>query len=182
MQSIIAAMGDSLCEGVRILDWGCGAGRLANWISREIQDFDYLGVDIRNEFGTTSIEAAISWLGHDPRVAFLFVDEFNFDYSVGYDIAVLGSVLTHIMPAHGLSLLSDLVAIVPKVIFTCFGPDSVRKASARICDGMIKRVVVDEQFFESCRGLGMFRELEGFDAHKKTRSAIRHRWFELCRK
>lgn len=181
IKSITDAMGDSFREGVRILDWGCGAGRLANWISKEVQDFEYLGIDIRTPFGEQSIEAARSWLGRDPRVEFSYVDEFDFDNGIEWDVVVLASVLTHIEPAQGLTLLGDLITIAPKIVFTCFGPDSLSKASSTILDGMIKRVIVDDGFFDLCRGIGSLRELSGFDAYKNTRDAIRHRWFELSR-
>jgi ubiquinone/menaquinone biosynthesis C-methylase UbiE len=39
------AAGQSFCEGMVMLDYGCGCGRYANWISRRIKDFTYYGLE-----------------------------------------------------------------------------------------------------------------------------------------
>lgn len=51
MSCFLDPVKEQLVEGVRILDYGCGAGILLNVLSERIKDFTYYGVEVDTDYG-----------------------------------------------------------------------------------------------------------------------------------
>src|SRR5258708_1881971 len=70
LASLCEGLGPSFSEGIRLLDYGCGAGRLCNFISQRLRDFHYFGLEPATHFGEMGIGFANDNFGADPRVSF----------------------------------------------------------------------------------------------------------------
>lgn len=100
-----------LKEDITILDYGCGCGRLANYISSKIENFTYYGLDTSWGYGQLGIECAKANYS-DPRTHFGFIEsnskvisELEKEAIAKADLVVLGSVLTHLPLKSGLAVL-----------------------------------------------------------------------------
>jgi SAM-dependent methyltransferase len=110
MASLIRPMGERFREGVRIIDYGCGYGRLFNFITGHLRDFHYYGAE---PLGGRYLDTAISYFGMDPRATFLTCEEVVKSPEIlKSDAVILGSVFTHLRPVTCEYILSTLWPIV----------------------------------------------------------------------
>jgi hypothetical protein len=61
LSSLTEAMKDAFCEEMKIIDYGCGIGRYANFINSRISKFLYIGLEKKggkNLHGERSIAIA----------------------------------------------------------------------------------------------------------------------------
>ena len=113
-------------DGFKILDYGCGAGILANFISNRIDSFTYVGLEPNNQHGNERIAVGKKFF-NDERVTFGFIDDVQ-DLNVDFDCIVLISVFTHLTIENTYKTLDQLLSVVgeqdTKIIFSCFISDS----------------------------------------------------------
>jgi len=137
LASLCEGAGDYFKEGVTIFDYGSGSGRLANFVSGHLKDFTYYGAEPQGAgkwtpskrqpalpWGQRSIEKGRELLGHDDRVQFGYTDTPFEDEAVGSaDIAILGSVFTHLLPNEVRRICDKLLPIIHRggaVVFSVF--------------------------------------------------------------
>jgi len=105
--SLAHGFGEKWREGVAVLDYGCGGARFANFLSRRLQDFRYVGVEPESgapidescatKAGPTNLQLCETTFGHDPRVRFGAIgSEVELDALAHVDVIVAGSVFTHL--------------------------------------------------------------------------------------
>lgn len=96
-----------LSEPFTILDWGCGDGRLFNFLSERFCHFAYYGLERPGPFGEACVARAKDFFGRDARAVF---DVYGNDTECkAIDEAhaiVMGSIATHIPFPH----FADIVA------------------------------------------------------------------------
>lgn len=95
----------SLVEPVRnrvdkpftVLDWGCGDGRLFDFLAKRFADFKYFGLEHPGPFGDECVRKATSTFEKDSRAEFGVYDTILEARAVSLaDFVILGSVATHI--------------------------------------------------------------------------------------
>lgn len=95
--SIMAPLKDRLSDGFSVLDWGCGHGRLFNFLSKRFQNFTYYGLERPGDFGAKCVMKARSFFGRDKRAAFdVYGAELETKAVSQVQIAVMGSIATHL--------------------------------------------------------------------------------------
>ena len=125
MSCFLDAVRDDFKEGFRILDYGCGAGILGNFISSRLQDFTYYGLEPSTNHGRERIELANQHLA-DSRLTFGLIDEdFKSITQEKLDSVILISIFTHMLAQDIESVLNSLQIVLdtnPKanIIFSCF--------------------------------------------------------------
>jgi SAM-dependent methyltransferase len=101
-----------LKEGMIILDYGCGSGRLFNHLNGLLKDFKYVGVD-------KGTQIAMKNFRNDSRFTF-----YEFDYpDFNYDYIVFGSVFTHLTYNQIRSIKNEIRLLTYnklKIIFSIF--------------------------------------------------------------
>lgn len=126
MAYLSEAMGDHFHEGMKILDYGCGGARYANFLSGRLRDFTYYGVEPRNtQVGNweprNAIEIAKEKLGHDSRVRLGYVGTaLEAEAISNANVALLGSIFTHLKIEESLKILDKLLPILERgaIVFT----------------------------------------------------------------
>ena len=133
LASLSSAMGARFRDGMTVLDYGCGAGRYAQFLRERLASFAYVGVEKPHgatRHGERSIEAASRIFRDDGRVAFgLIGDPVEADGIARADIAVLGSVFTHVDFDELRRILAKLRPIVERggsIVFSIFIDDGYR--------------------------------------------------------
>ena len=121
MASLVAPMGERFRDGVRVLDYGCGGGRLFNFMTGLLADFHYYGAEPE---GGKELDVARSFFGGHPKATFLTCEEAvaRLD-EIRPDAVILGSIFTHLMPDHCERILDSLMPVVERggsIIFTTF--------------------------------------------------------------
>lgn len=95
--SIMGPLKDCLSDGFVILDWGCGDGRLFNFLSKRFKEFRYYGLERPGAFGGQCVQKARTMFGHDGRAVFdLYGNAVETEAMEKAQMAVMGSVATHI--------------------------------------------------------------------------------------
>jgi ubiquinone/menaquinone biosynthesis C-methylase UbiE len=85
----------SLREGMTIVDCGCGNGRLAHYISKKINEFEYIGLEVVSDHGKEMVKFAKENF-NDRRTTFGFIEsELEKKAIDSADLVVFGSVFTH---------------------------------------------------------------------------------------
>lgn len=116
MASLSAAMGSRFAEGMRVLDYGCGAGRYCNFLSGRLKEFTYYGVeprDAQNIDGVSTLEIAKHWFGKEPRAKFDAIEDIDLaDVLTHTDVVLLGSVFTHLLFEHATQIFDTLKSIL----------------------------------------------------------------------
>jgi len=112
-------------EGISILDYGCGAGILANFISERLNNFYYYGLDTNSNHGKERISIAKNYL-NDPRLYFGTIEnELKNILNNKIDAILLISVFTHLPILEIYKILDNLKDVFVKnknssIIFSCF--------------------------------------------------------------
>lgn len=88
---------------LRILDAGCGNGRLVHFLDGVLPDYDYLGVDV----STKLLEKART---NAPTRTFEYADLTTFRSSATFDIVACIAVVHHLSSTDALSMLRHLRA------------------------------------------------------------------------
>ena len=101
--SLLEPVIEQLQEPFSVLDYGCGNGRLFNFLSRHFKNFTYYGLDTKTNHGIESIKKAKDFFQHDNRACFGHE-------IVPCDLNVFGSVATHISIELFESILKNLTS------------------------------------------------------------------------
>jgi hypothetical protein len=127
MTVLCGAMGEHFRAGITVLDYGCGAGRLAHFVRQRMLRFSYYGVEkpgSKYRHGEKSIEAAREIFGWDFRIGFdLIGSDFERRAIERADVAVLGSIFTHTDYEEMRAVLAKLAPIAKRcgiVVFSVF--------------------------------------------------------------
>jgi 2-polyprenyl-3-methyl-5-hydroxy-6-metoxy-1,4-benzoquinol methylase len=125
MSCFLDPMGDKFCEGVSILDYGCGAGILANHISKQLKNFTYYGLEPQSKHGEERLSLAKQYIS-DPRCSFGFIEhELITTLKKKIDSIILISVFTHLEDRDIINTLDSLCRVFDHnpecdIIFSCF--------------------------------------------------------------
>lgn len=109
----------------KILDYGCGAGILSNFISLRLDNFNYVGLEPNSTHGIERIDIAKTLL-QDSRVKFGFIEQQNLEelYQTYFDCITLISVFTHLTIEDIYLTLDKLLPFLQnkktKIVFSCF--------------------------------------------------------------
>ena len=123
----------ALQEAFTLLDWGCGDGRLFNFLSARFQNFRYYGLERPGDFGARCIERARSFFGHDSRATFdLYGDRAEAAALTECTSLVMGSVATHVPIDQFGALLRRVRPILGRdgAAVSCFIEDESRCLNA----------------------------------------------------
>ena len=138
--SIIAGMysegfGKHFKEGVKVLDYGCGAARYCNFLSGHLKDFTYYGVEPMGggpysiyqdveSISETGIALAREAYGQDPRIHLGFIDSpVETEAIDNVDVVLLGSIFTHLDGKQFELIMTKLLPVVERggcIVFSCF--------------------------------------------------------------
>jgi SAM-dependent methyltransferase len=116
---------DKFKDGFSILDYGCGAGILSNFISERLSDFKYYGLEPNSVHGVERINLGKN-LFKDDRVFLGLIDnDLDFCLSKKIDSIILISVFTHLIIDDVTNILDNLIKVFEKnpncdIIFSCF--------------------------------------------------------------
>lgn len=104
--SLLDPVRDRLSAGFRLLDWGCGDGRLMDFISRRFRDFSYMGVEKSGKWGRFCVGRGEKFFRKDSRASFgLTETPFEAEAVRAAEVVVMGSVMTHLVPSDAAALL-----------------------------------------------------------------------------
>lgn len=132
MASFLDAVKPKFKSGFKVLDYGCGAGALANFISERLEDFSYVGLEPSSGQGRDRIQTGINAFGNDSRVKFGTIDEDLEDVLKNpIDAVILISVFTHLEINDTYGILDNLKKVFevnPKseIVFSCFTAEERR--------------------------------------------------------
>jgi len=122
MSSFARTMGKNFKEEIKLLDYGCGAARFCNFMSRRLKDFTYYGLEPNSEFGRDSIETAKKFFGHDSRINLGFIgSELEQEAIEKVDTVLLLSIFTHTTIEETNEILTKLLPIIQrgdKIVFS----------------------------------------------------------------
>ena len=134
MCCFLDASRDKFTEGFSVLDYGCGAGVLSNFISERISDFKYYVLDPNSIHGEERINIG-NELFKDDRVFLGFIDDdLDSCLSKKIDSIILISVFTHLLIEDVIQTLNKLVKVFDKnpncdIVFSCFTSETSRTES-----------------------------------------------------
>jgi hypothetical protein len=117
-------------EGISIIDYGCGAGILSNFISSRLETFSYVGLEPKSQHGQERIALGREYF-NDPRILFGFTDDFLNIKDNKVDAIILISVFTHMIfddIKHVLDNLFQVFMSNPEctIVFSCFISDTAK--------------------------------------------------------
>lgn len=124
MSCFLDAVKPKFKENFSVIDYGCGAGILGNFISNRLHKFSYIGLEPNSQHGAERINLGKTYLT-DPRIKFGFIDEFSNINKNGIDAIILISVFTHLIFTdieHILDQLIESFKYSPDctIVFSCF--------------------------------------------------------------
>lgn len=118
-------------DNFSVLDYGCGAGILSNFISERLLNFTYYGLEPYTNHGIERINIGKS-LFNDQRVFLSFIEK-DLDYCLSkkLDCIVLISVFTHLLIEDIFSILDKLKKAFDvnndcSIVFSCFTDNNPR--------------------------------------------------------
>lgn len=116
---------DKFKEGFSVLDYGCGAGILGNFISERLSDFNYYGLEPNSPHGIERITLGKNYL-NDKKLFFGLIDN-DLEYCLNQkiDSIILISVFTHLLIDDTIAILDNLIKVFDKnpdcnIVFSCF--------------------------------------------------------------
>jgi SAM-dependent methyltransferase len=125
MSCFLDAVQDKFIDGFSIIDYGCGAGILANFISSRLQNFKYYGLEPSGTHGSERLDLAKHYLV-DNRCQFGFI-ELDYDSAIQnrVDAIILISVFTHLIQQDVATTLDNLIKVYKtnpncSIVFSCF--------------------------------------------------------------
>lgn len=93
MSTLIEPLEDKFCEGMKILDYGCGNGRISNFLSGRLRNYTYYGVEPQGQPGIDVAKQKFS----DPRHYFGYIDsDLEKKALAEINCIILGSIFTHL--------------------------------------------------------------------------------------
>ena len=125
MSYFLEPIKNKFVDGISILDYGCGAGILANFISERLKNFYYYGLDTNSNHGNERLNLAKNYL-NDPRLHFGTIDDdLKNILNKKIDAIILISVFTHLPIVEIYNILDNLKNVFKKnkkasIIFSCF--------------------------------------------------------------
>jgi hypothetical protein len=128
MSCFLDASKDKFNDGFSVLDYGCGAGILSNFISERLYNFTYYGLEPNSPHGLERINIGKS-LFNDERVFLGFInDDLDYCISKKIDSIILISVFTHLLIGDVVNILDNLIKVFDKnsscdIVFSCFTSD-----------------------------------------------------------
>jgi SAM-dependent methyltransferase len=131
MSCFTDAIKNDFKENLSIIDYGCGAGILSNFISERLDKFTYFGLEPSTGWGPQRIETGRKYF-NDPRVNFGFTEDYKtIIQNNKIDAVILISVFTHLHIEDSFSILDELKTIFDynknaSIVFSCFTSDSPR--------------------------------------------------------
>ena len=127
LASLSEAAGQHFREGLRVLDYGCGAGRYCDFLDQRLENFGYYGVEKRGSslrHGEKSIRVATRIFRHDRRARFGFIGSRLEEEAIrNVDVVVLGSIFTHLDFREVRQILAKLRPVIERggtVVFSAF--------------------------------------------------------------
>lgn len=125
MSCFLDAIRPKFKEGFSVLDYGCGAGILANFISERLEDFTYYGLEPNTDHGISRIELGKTFF-KDKRINFGIIErDFLEICKSRLDCIVLISIFTHMQFEDIEKTLDKLIKVFTynpdcSIIFSCF--------------------------------------------------------------
>jgi len=125
MSCFLEPVRDLFKEGVSILDYGCGAGILANFISERLKDYTYYGLEINSEHGIERLDIAKKYLTDNRNYFGLINEDLTSVLKNKIDCVVLISIFTHLKIDAVKDIIFNLKPLFEtnkeaKIIFSCF--------------------------------------------------------------
>jgi SAM-dependent methyltransferase len=124
------AMGEHFLEGMSILDYGCGAGRYAQFLRQRLRSFEYYGLEksgSKFHHGEKSIQAGRELFEGDERIKFGLIDSPLEGRAIDRaSVAILASVFTHVDHEEMTLILTKLKPIIARngaIVFSIFIAD-----------------------------------------------------------
>jgi 2-polyprenyl-3-methyl-5-hydroxy-6-metoxy-1,4-benzoquinol methylase len=131
LSAFSSAMKEKYAEGMKILDYGCGSGRYANFLSKRLKDFQYIGLEKAGGttyWGETSVRDGLINGGHDDRFRLGFTESLLEKKAIEEsDVVLLLSIFTHTTIEETHRIISKLMPIVNRggrVVFSMILGDS----------------------------------------------------------
>ena len=130
LASLSEAIGESFREDMTVLDYGCGAGRYAQFMRQRLKKFDYFGLEKPGsdfQHGEKSIKAARKLFRWDSRIRFALLGSRLATTALARaEVALLGSIFTHVEFDEVQRILKTLQPVISrggKVVFSIFIAD-----------------------------------------------------------
>ena len=130
LASLSEAIGERFCENSYFLDYGCGAGRYAEFLRRRLKHFGYFGLEKSGsdfQHGEKSLAAGKEIFHGDDRIRFGVIGSaFEANAFARADVVVLGSILTHVDLEELKRIFEKCEPVVQrggKVVFSIFIAD-----------------------------------------------------------
>ena len=112
LSCLMEALNENFKEEMCVLDYGCGAARLANYLSFRLKDFTYYGLDVENSQSRNTIQKFSVQL-KDSRVKLGFIEHPIEKEALNIvDSVVLGSVFTHLKFDYFKTICDKLLPIL----------------------------------------------------------------------
>jgi predicted RNA methylase len=126
MSCFTDAIKDKFKEGFTLVDYGCGAGILSNFISERLDNFTYYGLEPATGWGPDRISLGRETF-NDPRIHFGLIEN-DYDNIVKnnkIDAVILISVFTHLIIEDTYKVLDSLQTLFDfnenaSIVFSCF--------------------------------------------------------------
>jgi SAM-dependent methyltransferase len=133
LASLSEAMGESFREGIAVLDYGCGAGRYAQFLRQRLRSFEYYGLEKPGsavQHGEKSIKTARKLFRWDRRIRFnLIGSRLEAKALSRVSVVLLGSIFTHVDFDELQRILKKMQPVLSrggKVVFSIFLADAYR--------------------------------------------------------
>jgi hypothetical protein len=131
--TLSSAMRRAFCDGMQVLDYGCGAARYAHFLRQRLDQFTYFGLERPGSLvkrGERSIDAANAIFGDDDRIHVDLIGASLEALAIERaNIALLASVFTHVDLSEMRYILTKLMTIILRggqIVFTIFLGDEHR--------------------------------------------------------
>jgi SAM-dependent methyltransferase len=157
-------------DGFKILDYGCGQGALANFISKRLDNFKYIGLEPNYEWGNIKLETARQYFS-DDRVEFGYCEDILDYKDSGVDAIMLLSIFTHLDEAQVTSILDNLIQLYEsndkmKIIFSTFIGEIYRLNKLRVPEtGYYQDVTYPIEFYQDYAKRNNLRLVKQLDFH-----------------
>lgn len=124
MSCFLDAIKAEFNDGFTVVDYGCGAGILANFISSRLKDFTYYGLEPDTDHGAERLSLGKQYL-NDSRIKFGIVEDYEYIKKESIDAVILISVFTHMLFDDIVKVLDNIITIFDyneecTIVFSCF--------------------------------------------------------------